>query len=64
MVSEDIAIAERIARRVLESGGRTFYVGGYVRDLLMGKEIKDVDIEVHGLGAQKLFITPPKIRPA
>ncbi|MBQ5957079.1 MAG: HD domain-containing protein [Clostridia bacterium] len=54
MVSEDIAIAERIARRVLESGGRTFYVGGYVRDLLMGKEIKDVDIEVHGLGAQKL----------
>ena len=42
-------IAERIAEYVREAGGRTFYVGGFVRDRLLGIENKDVDIEVHGI---------------
>ena len=42
------SIAERIAEYVREAGGRTFYVGGFVRDRLLGIENKDVDIEVHG----------------
>ena len=45
----DIAMAEEIARRVAAAGGRTFYVGGLVRDRLLGRESKDVDIEVHGV---------------
>ena len=42
-------IAESIAEYVREAGGRTFYVGGFVRDRLLGIENKDVDIEVHGI---------------
>lgn len=46
---EDQKMAREVARLVAEKGGRTFYVGGYVRDALMGRENKDVDIEVHGI---------------
>lgn len=48
-------IAEKIAHKVDASGGRTFYVGGFVRDRLLGIENKDVDIEVHGIEPEKLF---------
>lgn len=42
-------MAARIAAAVAEAGGRTYYVGGCVRDQLMGMENKDIDIEVHGV---------------
>ena len=41
--------AIELALKVKERGGRAFYVGGYVRDFLMHRENKDVDIEVFGL---------------
>jgi len=50
----DINMAEMIAQRVRELGGKCFYVGGFVRDLLLGKENKDVDIEVHGVTPAQL----------
>lgn len=46
---KDIVIAERIAKLVADEGGRCYYVGGFVRDRLLGAETKDVDIEVHGV---------------
>ena len=49
------SIAERIAEYVKEAGGRAFYVGGFVRDRLLGIENKDVDIEVHGLEPAALY---------
>jgi len=48
-------IAEQIADKVKEAGGRTFYVGGFVRDKLQGKENKDIDIEVHGITPDELY---------
>lgn len=30
-----------------EKGAKTYYVGGYVRDMILGKENKDIDIEIH-----------------
>ena len=39
----------RIAQRVAEKGGTAYYVGGWVRDRLMGIPNKDVDMEVHGI---------------
>lgn len=48
-------IEKVIAEKVKQEGGRTFYVGGYVRDKLLGIDNKDVDIEVHGIGADKLY---------
>lgn len=47
--------AEELALKVKEKGGRAFYVGGYVRDFLMHKENKDIDIEVHGLDENVLL---------
>ena len=39
---------------VSERGGRTFYVGGFVRDKILGIENKDMDIEVHGVKPEVL----------
>ena len=47
-------IAERIADKVKTAGGRTFYVGGFVRDRLLGIDNKDTDIEVHGITPDQL----------
>lgn len=48
-------IEKVIAEKVAKEGGRTFYVGGYVRDKLLGIENKDIDIEVHGIDSNKLY---------
>ncbi len=45
---------EYIASRVASEGGRAFYVGGCVRDSLLGKTPKDIDIEIYGLSADKI----------
>ena len=47
--SRDKSIAQQIARLVQQQGGRAYYVGGYVRDALLGQENKDIDMEVHGI---------------
>ena len=46
---DDQKMAQMVARLVSEKGGHTYYVGGFVRDALIGRENKDVDIEVHGI---------------
>lgn len=45
----DLYVARAIARRAAELGGRAYYVGGCVRDDLLGRETKDLDMELHGL---------------
>ena len=39
----------RLARAVREAGGRALMVGGCVRDRLLGREVKDWDVEVYGV---------------
>ena len=51
---QDLALAREIARRVAAEGGRVMFVGGMVRDELMGLESKDVDIEVYGVAPAQL----------
>lgn len=46
---QDLQLSIEIARAVSAAGGRAMYVGGMVRDGLMGVECKDIDIEVYGL---------------
>lgn len=46
--------AVRIAEDVAKCGGRVYYVGGYVRDALMGVKSKDIDIEVYGVTPRQL----------
>jgi tRNA nucleotidyltransferase (CCA-adding enzyme) len=49
-----IDIARRIASAVREVGGRALIVGGWVRDRLLGRDSKDVDVEVFGVPADRL----------
>ena len=51
---QDRAIVTQLAQRTAEAGGRVYYVGGCVRDALMGRESKDYDVEVHGLSPASL----------
>lgn len=37
-----------LARHIADSGGRAFFVGGVVRDRLLGRKPKDIDVEVYG----------------
>ena len=43
-----------ILRDIIEAGGRAYYVGGYVRDYILGIPSKDVDIEVFGVNLSTL----------
>jgi tRNA nucleotidyltransferase (CCA-adding enzyme) len=51
---DSIQQARTIAERVEDAGGRALLVGGWPRDRLLGRESKDVDIEVFGLEADRL----------
>lgn len=51
---QTVAMAQQLAQRAAEAGGRACYVGGYVRSRLLGSENKDVDVEVHGLEPAQL----------
>ena len=53
-IERDIDMARRIAEKVGAENGRVFFVGGFVRDRLMGVPNKDVDIEVHGVTPAQL----------
>ena len=53
-MTETVARAHDIARAVRSAGGRALFVGGWVRDRLMGRDSKDIDIEVFGLRADRL----------
>lgn len=50
--SFDLALA--VARGVAAAGGRALVVGGWVRDRLLGRTAKDLDLEVYGLASADL----------
>ena len=54
-------IVKKITEYVNEAGGKVFYVGGCVRDRLLGIENKDVDIEVHGISPEDLYSILEKV---
>ena len=51
---ENLTMSQKIAQAVNASGGRAFYVGGYVRDEILGRRGKDIDIEIHGITEERL----------
>lgn len=50
----DLQLAVAIAGDVAAKGGRAYYVGGIVRDGLMGVACKDIDVEVYGISPAEL----------
>lgn len=49
-----VEIATGIARTAAAEGGRALLVGGWVRDRLLDRPSKDVDLEVYGITADRL----------
>lgn len=43
-----------IVAAVVQQGGHAFLVGGAVRDLVLGYDVKDLDIEIHGLRVEQV----------
>ena len=48
-IDRDIDKLIEIAKAIDACGGKTYFIGGFVRDKLMGLPNKDVDVEVHGV---------------
>lgn len=44
---------ELIIKKINEAGGKIYFVGGYVRDKIMGRENKDIDVEIHNITIEK-----------
>jgi tRNA nucleotidyltransferase (CCA-adding enzyme) len=53
--SDPLAAAVRIAGSVRAAGGRALIVGGWPRDRLLGREAKDIDLEVFGIPGDRLL---------
>ena len=51
---DSFARARDIATAVRDAGGRALIVGGWVRDRLMGRDSKDIDVEVYGLPSERV----------
>lgn len=51
---DDMKTAVYLAKFIAEKSGKAYFVGGYVRDRLMKRENKDIDIEVHGVSTDVL----------
>ncbi len=49
-----LALATAVARAAHARGGRALVVGGYVRDRLLGRAAKDLDLEVFGVPGDAL----------
>jgi tRNA nucleotidyltransferase (CCA-adding enzyme) len=54
MATHTPELALTIARLVRDAGGRALIVGGWVRDELLGRTPKDLDLEVFGVEAGRL----------
>lgn len=48
-MDKNLEMARRLAQEVHSAGGKAYFVGGYVRDAVLRRENKDIDIEIHGL---------------
>lgn len=53
-MDKNLIMARQIAEAVEKAGGRTYFVGGCVRDKLMDIDSKDIDIEIHGISVSQL----------
>ncbi len=46
-LEESLTPIRPIAKAIHDAGGRALVVGGFVRDRLLGRESKDLDVEVY-----------------
>lgn len=54
IIMNNYDLAVQIAKKVEEADGTTYFVGGYVRDSVLGIPNKDIDIEIHNIQPEVL----------
>ena len=59
----ELQLALDVARAVERAGGRALIVGGWVRDRLLGRDSKDIDLEVYGVPAASLRALLERVGP-
>lgn len=52
-----------VVKRIHESSGKAYLVGGAVRDLVLGRMVYDIDVEVHGLSVDSLSAILSQVGP-
>src|SRR5438876_889995 len=53
-MTDPLSLATDVATAIRRAGGRALIVGGWVRDRLMARASKDIDMEVYRLDARSL----------
>lgn len=53
-MKNELDTLKEIASEVKKQGGEVYFIGGYVRDALLKKVNKDIDVEVYGLSIEEL----------
>ena len=53
-MTDQLEIARLVAQAAAGEGGRALVVGGWVRDRMLGRPSKDIDIEVFGIAQDRL----------
>ena len=51
---KELLLVKKIALDIKQQGGKMYFVGGFVRDKLLGVENKDIDVEVFGITPSQL----------
>ena len=59
----DIDFVIDMAKNVAIEGGCVYFVGGYVRDNILGRPNKDIDVEIHNISQDKLLTILQKYGP-
>lgn len=53
-MEKELKFVRTVAEDVKQLGGNVYFVGGYVRDKILHKQNKDIDVEVYGLTMEEL----------
>ena len=53
-MSSELDLAMQVVHAVHAAGGRALFVGGWVRDRLLSRKSRDIDIEVYGLNSEAI----------
>ena len=51
---KELLLVKKIALDIKQQGGKMYFVGGFVRDKLLGIENKDIDVEIFNISPKQL----------
>ena len=49
---KNLTLVKQIAKEINEQGGTMYFVGGMVRDSILGLDNKDIDVEIHNISVE------------